>query len=180
MASLPTNRTVANTPNEHVADHNVLHATHNLIDPSGLDAADFVVLNSLAATGPRGVLGYAQVVASQAGITTEVDLTGLSVAVTVAAGRRIRITGHAMFSGSVADNIAGFFINEGATRLQERGALCRPATWNMLAHAEVVLTPSAGAHTYKLRGLLWGGSGTVTMYAAATGPAFILVEDIGT
>lgn len=180
MATLPVNRTVANTPNEHVADHNVLHATHNLIDPSGLDAADFVVLNSLAATGPRGTLGYAQVVASQATITTEVDLTGLSVAVTVVAGHRIKITAECMFSGTVVDNIAGLFIYEGATALQQRGTLCRPATWNMLAHAEVVLTPSAGAHTYKLRGILWGGTGSVTMYAASTAPAFILVQDIGT
>lgn len=46
MAALPTNRTVANTPNEHVADHNVVHATHNLIDASGLDATDLAALNA--------------------------------------------------------------------------------------------------------------------------------------
>lgn len=35
MADLPVDRTTANTPAEHVADHNVLHATHNLIDGDG-------------------------------------------------------------------------------------------------------------------------------------------------
>lgn len=35
MADLPVDRTTANTPAEHVADHNALHATHNLIDGDG-------------------------------------------------------------------------------------------------------------------------------------------------
>ena len=51
---------------------------------------------------PKGWLGYAQVVANQAGIgTTEVDLTGLTVTVTVPAGRRVRIIGHVV-AGSAA------------------------------------------------------------------------------
>lgn len=35
MANLPTNRTVSNTPAEHVDDHNTLHAFHNLVDAKG-------------------------------------------------------------------------------------------------------------------------------------------------
>lgn len=35
MAQLPTDRTTANTPAEHVADHNTLHATHNVLDDVG-------------------------------------------------------------------------------------------------------------------------------------------------
>lgn len=128
---------------------------------------------------PGGWIGYAEVVASQGSITTEVDLTSLTVTVTVNTSRRIKITAECMFASTVADDIAGLYIYEGAARLQERGQLMRPATWNMAVHAELILTPTAGSHTYKLRGIRWGGSGTVTMYAAATAPAFILVEDIG-
>jgi hypothetical protein len=47
--ALPVNRTVANTANEHVADHNTLHGQYNDLLASGLSAADLVALNTLVA-----------------------------------------------------------------------------------------------------------------------------------
>ena len=43
-----------------------------------------------------GWIGYNEVTANQTPITTEVDLTGLSVAVTVGTARRIRISVHVL------------------------------------------------------------------------------------
>ena len=129
---------------------------------------------------PGGVLGYAQVTANQTGITTVVDLTGLTVTVTVGSGRRIQITAIALFQDGTIDTQVIMSIQEGATVLQQAaiergrcGLLTRRSTpWS------VILTPTAGVHTYKLTAQV--PAGTVQMTAAATTPAFILVEDIGT
>jgi hypothetical protein len=125
----------------------------------------------------QGTLGYAQVTANQTGITTVVDLTGLTVTVTVVAGRRIRIMGSATFQNNTLDAIAEMTILEDATTIQTADITCRPASSNQLLDATVIRQPSVGSHTYKLKAA--AGGGTVQMSASATAPAFILVEDIG-
>lgn len=126
-----------------------------------------------------GQLGYAQVVANQGSITTLVDLTSLSVAVTVGTGRRVKITGSVLAGSTVAADTIDLLIRESTTTLQI--AEFRNGSTNSTESLQViyVLTPSAGAHTYKLSMQRAAGSGTITMTAAATAPAFILVEDIG-
>lgn len=128
----------------------------------------------------RGTLNYAQITADQGSITTEADITSLSVAVTVGAGRRIRITA---FTGSVKSTVANDYIaltiKEGGTQLTT-GTVSPPnGTNGLTATVSVVLTPSTGAHTYKVACARVVGSGTVTFGATATNPAYILVEDIG-
>lgn len=125
-----------------------------------------------------GTLGYAQVVADQTGITTTVDLTGLSVAATVGSGRRVKVSGHVGQFNRTAGTVTfvALYVYEGVTQLV--GATeAVPNTYGG-ADVQVVLTPSAGAHTYKLRAAT-DAIGTVTMTAGAVTPAFILVEDIG-
>lgn len=124
-----------------------------------------------------GTLGYGQVVASQASITTEVDLTGLAATVTVGTGRRIRVSAHIMTGSTGADKVR-LRIKEGATVLQTADVRVLANDSNTLS-SSVVLTPSAGAHTYKLSLGREIGTGTLTMYANPTFPAYILVEDIG-
>jgi hypothetical protein len=120
-------------------------------------------------------LGYAQVTANQGSITTAVDLTGLSVTVNVLSGQRIKITGFIpQLSSTVTSDQAIVSILEGGTQLQgavaytgsSSGTYCQPVC---------ILSPSAGSHTYKLQAARTG-TGTMTMAAAATYPAFILVE----
>lgn len=137
-----------------------------------------------ATATPRGTMGTpGRVTANQGSITTAVDLTSLTTTFTAVSGRRYKVTGHAMFQSTVADDIAIMTIMEGATQLQQGDSLCRPAALAITNHAEVVLACpadiTAAAHTYKLQAAR-SGTGTVTMVAAATFPAFILVEDIGT
>lgn len=127
---------------------------------------------------PGGALGYAQAVAAQNTITTIADLTNLSVAVTVGANRRIRVSAQVPFrdagGSSVTDTL---YVREGATTLQESVAGNLGANEFADASISAILTPSAGAHTYKLSAA--AGSGTINMVASATKVAFILVEDIG-
>lgn len=125
-----------------------------------------------------GQLNYAQIVVSQATISAEVDVTGLSIAVTVGTGRRIKVSGEAFFLNDATAGQAAFKIYEGVTTLVDRptGMI---ANENGSVHASVILTPSVGAHTYKIRATKFVGAGTVTLGATATQPAYILAEDIG-
>lgn len=141
---------------------------------------------------PGGWIGYAEVTADQAlqdadsgGLKT--DLTGLSIAVTVGATRRIRVTGSAVFA--IDDPLANpsliAYIQEGAT------ILAPFAVWDLNAASglifdraslsferSVILTPSAGAHTYKLTAWATAGADMI-LDASAAQPAYILVEDLG-
>jgi hypothetical protein len=128
---------------------------------------------------PHGWLGYAEVTANQGSITTVVDLTDLSVTVTIAPGRRIRISAFTAFASTVADDTAELLIKEGATQLNRADVIQRPADVPSTAIAFYVGNPTAGSHTYKLAALRGAGTGTLTMAASATNPAFLLVEDIG-
>jgi hypothetical protein len=130
---------------------------------------------------PGGTLpsGYAQATANQTTITAQVDLTGLTVTVTVTAGRRIRIRG---FCGSVTSSVAGdigaMYIMEGATQLGIGTSPALVAAFGPTLAAEVILTPSAGSHTYKLQAARVSGTGNLIFNASASNPMFILAEDI--
>lgn len=126
---------------------------------------------------PKGVLGYAEVTANQTGIgAVETDLTGLSVAVTVGTGRRIRISGFGNCQQNTSASIVSLFIYEGATRLTECVLSLGVGAWGALPISRI-LTPTAGPHTYKLR--LYTSAGTVNFNADAQRVGYILVEDIG-
>lgn len=133
-------------------------------------------LNSL----PGGVLGYAEVTANQTGITTETDLTGLSVTVTVADSRRIKITYFGAHEINTVDNRVVASIKESTTTLAflqtHHSEAATPGRHN--AYGAAVITPSSGSHTYKVT-MLAPDAGSASLAASATGPAFILVEDIG-
>jgi len=127
--------------------------------------------------GAGGQLGYAQVVADQTGITTVTDLTGLSVVVIVATSRRIKISGHVFVLQNTSTGIPDGNFQEGATVLGRLGSDDLSAGQRTVWDTSVVLTPSAGSHTYKLTAST--SAGTLDVKASATNPAYILVEDIG-
>jgi hypothetical protein len=125
---------------------------------------------------PGGWIGYVQVVANQSSITGEADLTGLSQAITVNTNRRIKVTGKIQVSSTVSTDSAILRIKEGATQLQQgRG---NADNSGLTIQVSAVLTPTAGSHTYKLS-LERDGTGSATMQASSTVPAFLLIEDIG-
>jgi hypothetical protein len=54
------------------------------------------------------------------------------------------------------------------------------ATGHLIHPLEVFLQPTAGVHTYKLTAKVLSGTGSFTVQAAATQPAYLVVEDVGT
>ena len=131
-------------------------------------------MNSL----PKGWIGYAERTTGQGSITTITDLTGLSVAVTVAAGRRIKVTGKILAKSSVATDLVVGTIREGSTVLQRFANHASGALYTS-SQGSILLSPTAGSHTYKLSLERGTGTGTIDHAADPTFPAFILVEDLG-
>ncbi len=125
-----------------------------------------------------GWIGYVAVTADQGSITAVTDLTSLCQAVTVGTSRRIKITAECRMSNSSGTGGCVLEIWESTTRLQTRSQWASVADSHNGMNCTVVLTPSTGSHTYKLRGDI-ASTGTVTMRAGAEYPAFLLIEDIG-
>lgn len=131
-----------------------------------------------ATSVPVGVLAQAQTTTAQTGITTLVDLTGLSVNVVVPAGRTLKITGQTYLYTSTTNDEITMSISEGATVLASIPSTAPLGGRGWYQYNSVIVSPSAGAHTYKLQGAVTSGAGTVTNNSAATRPSFIVVEDI--
>ena len=130
---------------------------------------------------PLGVLsgGYAQVTAGQSGITAAVELTGLTTTVTCGAGRRTHIKGLGLFLSTVADDVVGLSIFKDGSQINGATFGLRVVGQLYTAMVEAYDTPTAGAHTYKLQASRNAGTGSITMTALTTNPAFIAVEDAG-
>ena len=126
---------------------------------------------------PGGWIGYVQVTASQTGITTETDLTGLSVAVTVNTNRRLRIVGFVgRLAQSAADTAFLLRIKEGATQLALTYGNASSTNGVTNGNVSCVLTPTSGSHTYKMS---LESTTSTNIEPTATNPAYLLVEDIG-
>jgi hypothetical protein len=146
--------------------------------PAFIMVEDITATPAPANSAPSSTLAYVEVTGStQGSITTEVDITGLTTTVTVPAGRRIRLTAFTNFFSDTADRGGNIFIYEGSTRLVGAPAWGVTAAWGINLQASVVLSPSAGAHTYKVR-VQHLGAGNGTVYSTTEGPSYLLVEDI--
>lgn len=119
-------------------------------------------------------------------VTTETDITGLSVTWTAEASRRYRISAHVEVSGTVANDLVIIYIADGSNTHQQR-ALCHIPTPIALAGGAgyvtldpwVIQSGLSGSTTRKVRIVRNVGTGTVGVNASASYPIHILVEDIG-
>ena len=126
---------------------------------------------------PRGIVSYAQSVTNSAGFTTEITTLTAS-AFTAVADRYYRVTYIepvvAYLGGTV--NFIETRIKNGATVLQVGTQTINLQRTTMVC--EYVGTFSAGSVT--LTGhILASGGGDAICSRAATGPAFIMVQDLG-
>lgn len=135
---------------------------------------------------PGGWLGYALRTSDAAtGVTTEEDLVGLTVTVTVLGSRLLCIHGFVPSIGSsVNDDIAGLRIQENGaviaeTRVDAGGLVSASGGGSGGVVAIVRDGLSAGSYTFKLTGLRKYGTGTFDFKAASGIPAMIYVEDVG-
>ena len=119
----------------------------------------------------EGVLQEAFVEANQAGIAAEADVTGLSITFTVRAGKTVSVKGRLPLTQQVTS--AG----QQTLKLTDASNVAKDTTaqnvlaaqWTSLEVEEVISTP--GTYTRKLR--LAATAGTVTIWAAATGRAYL-------
>ncbi len=127
-----------------------------------------------------GIVGQPGVsTADQAGITAETDLVGLTTATVVGASRRVKVSFQVMLSRTVLDGYTVLRIKEGAVSFASNYVTNALAGFGDARSGFVILTPTAGAHTYKLSLERLSGTGTVASLANAAYPANIIAEDIG-
>lgn len=147
-------------------------------------AGDLLVLGAVALNdggGPLGWLDYAEVTANQATITTEVALTDLTSTRSYPGGRRVKITGSIRFGATNVDNNAILRIKESTTVLQtaEHIASRISSQSNPSLERSIVIVPSVGGHTYNLTLNMSVGTGSISLVASVSAPAFLLIEDLG-
>jgi hypothetical protein len=117
---------------------------------------------------------------SQAGVTTAVDITGMSVTFTAIANRNYKVSYHIYAVPTVTNACFTVNLQQGATVKQISIANGGVATVGSTLNGLFVGTFSAGSVTLKLTGALTAGStGSFTFAPAATLPYTLLVEDIG-
>jgi hypothetical protein len=152
--------------------------TDRVMDGDNAIGALAAAVEQLIATGPR-LLGYAEVLAPGAPVTAAVPIPGLSVSVTLPAGRRIRVTAHVNYTASQDNNVV-------RQRLRVDGVNSQLSADTVMRYTQVhtvvsigVFTPAAGAHTFDVTCQMAYGTGTVNQNGSADAPAFIMVEDIG-
>jgi hypothetical protein len=121
-----------------------------------------------------GRVAYAQATADQGSITTDTDLTSLTVTLTLLAGRNYKVVGHGIAGSSVSTDTVVGYIRDGASAIGR----WHQAAGTIIGSEGGVWVTGSGSKTYKLT-LERTGSGSATSYAAAAYPAFIEVVDYG-
>lgn len=125
------------------------------------------------------VMAHASKTANE-NFTVLADVTGLSVTFTAIAGRLYRVEAIAQFTSTVANDACSLYLTDGANNtLQTSNAVGLPTANSLQAYCLLLASPGAGSVTYKARVQRTTGTGTVTLVAAATYPAYISVVDIG-
>lgn len=126
-----------------------------------------------------GYLGMGTRVSNITGIGTGLtDLTGygLTTTVTVKSGHRIKLTVSAVMQQVGSGGTPILRIYEGSSQ-KVQGQIALGVSETGSIQRSVVLTPTAGSHTYHVRGLTTAN--TCTVAASSDDPAYILAEDLG-
>lgn len=161
------------------------NATHSHANPGGGGQLGSSALQTNAVQGHQLAtnaitLGYAERTTAFTTTTvgSGVDVTSLSVTVTVpSGGRRIKVTGYAEFisSSQAAGNGVNGFILEDGTEIGRYAHTTPVASYSEPFTILASKVASAGSHTYKIQ-IQQAATGTITLSAGSTYPAFILVE----
>lgn len=151
------------------------------ISPNITFVAGNVFTAAQANAYPFGVVALATTTTgSQAGVTTAVDITGMTVTFTAIASRNYKVSYHIYGVPTVTNACFSVNLVQTTTVKQISIANAGVATVGTTLDGLFVGTFSAGSVTLKLTGALTAGStGTFTFAPAAVLPFFLLVEDIG-
>jgi hypothetical protein len=144
-------------------------------------SGDIFTAARLNEIGP-GVIGYAQVTADQTGITTAVDLTGLTLTLTPAASRIIVIEWHVevqITASSSGDIFNVLLLKDGTQKAVTGMPFNVSSEIATLSGVYVDVAPTNASHTYKLQGARQAGTGTYKVRGSATETSTLLVSDMG-
>lgn len=127
-------------------------------------------------------LGYAQITSNPANVssTTVVQVSGLSVSVTIpAGGRKVEITAFVPYIQGGSSQTAAISIWDGTvgtgTKISEADNSLGTGTFASF-YASAIVTPSAGSKTYNVGAAVTTNAATIN--ASAVNPAYILVKVI--
>ncbi len=123
---------------------------------------------------PSSTLAYAERSTNLA-VSAATAVPELTTTITVPAGRRIRISAYGLISNTSTYQNNGLWIKEGGTNIAEAQQANESAGQPVAVAPSVVLTPSAGTHTYTVT--LFASAGTFTLLSTPGRP-YLLVEDI--
>ena len=150
-----------------------------------VDADDRLYLRRAGAwtlAGPLGRVAYVEKIASQAGLTSQTDLTGLSVTFTAVSGRAYRLSAEGLFarSGSATPDFALMQIKHtsGSPIYKEIQIHTPSNAYALNGGGSIVETGLSGSLTIKVSA--GGSGGAVELGATTQNPATLLVEDLGT
>ena len=127
---------------------------------------------------PWGVMGYAQAVTNQTGITAVTNITNASVTFTADSTRYYRTT---LFLGyaeqQTANAYLSAFITDGSNVIKSTSTMYQ--TPSAGDHLIVVAVETGLSGSTIRKGRAQTSAGTLTLAASSTQPLFIVVEDIG-
>lgn len=134
-------------------------------------------LDTLWKTLPAGYLAEAKLTAnSGSAAQTPLVVPGLSISITVPAGRRIRLSFSGQMVHSGTGTLARVYIQEGATVLTQ--AYYSLGGNNFVhAHFVALIQPAAGSHTYDI--YMSSDVNTINVNANPQQPAWHWAEDLG-
>lgn len=127
---------------------------------------------------PWGYMGHAVVTSVQTGITTTVDLTGLTTTFTAVTNRRYRAMLHTAWDSTVSLDVAAINIYQGASPISYSQQKIDQAGNQITIDAFAYFTGS-GSTTIKATGGRAAGSGTLQTTATATNQFYLIVDDLG-
>ena len=126
----------------------------------------------------RGEIGVAAVTADQPGITTQVDITGLTLTRTLLTGRRYRTTIKTEVSSTNADGAFVVVIADGSNTQLARAT--GPATTASYSTSTFYEENGNGTSVVrKCRASKSSGTGSITISASASSPTYLTIDDIG-
>lgn len=125
--------------------------------------------------------GLARVVANQGTFTALTDITGLTVTVTLLAGRNYRLLCKVGYGSTIsADQVQTSIFDVTASAYVDQTNMTCP-TANAVEYRQLmaIVSPGAGSRTYKVNASRITGTGNITMFASATSAATLTIEDVG-
>lgn len=128
----------------------------------------------------KGTIAYTQIVADQTGITSTVDIAGLSVSFAAQAGRRYKITLHAYTASTVAADALNLKILNGSTQVASSQVVAASVPGYSLKQTcmAVIQVSTSATLTIKAQAQRTAGTGNMLVVANSGDPAFLMVEDV--